>query len=145
MTEERVDFFRLVTGEDIVAEYEVIEDKIKLINPCKIVYMASEKPGFLSISLMQWVFSKITEEQVYLIPATQVLIQAETSVSMLAHYHRSVTYFRDAELSKKIDFDTPIMDDMDEVDDISDADGMDLLNEFMDKIKGQGKDKRKLN
>lgn len=131
--EQTVEFFRLVTGEDIVSEYEVQEDHYVLINPCKIVYLTSSKPGFLSISLMQWVFSKLCEEQIFDLPKNQVLIKSSVSESMIDHYFNSVEHFNKAELKKKMEFDDPIMNDYDE-DDPSSNEGLNLLKEIMDKL-----------
>lgn len=141
--EQKVEFFRLVTGEDIVSEYELSEDGqfYRLYNPCKVVYLSSSKPGFLSISLMQWIFSKLCDEQIFDMPKNQVLIKAVVNESMVDHYFQSVEYFNKNDLKKRIDFDSPIDTDDNEI--ISEE-GLDLLESFMDKIKGKGKGKGKL-
>ena len=137
--EKNVEFFRLVTGEDIVSEYELSDDGqfYRLFNPCKVVYLSSSKPGFLSISLMQWIFSKLCGEQTFDIPANQVLVKSVVNESMIDHYFQSVEYFGKNDLNKRIDFDSPI--DTDEDDEIISEEGLDLLESFMDKIKGKGK------
>lgn len=134
--EHNVEFFRLVTGEDLVSEYEISEYKThyRLYNPCKVVYLTSTKPGFLSISLMQWIFSKLCVEQVFDLPINQVLIKSTVAETMIYHYFQSVEYFDNNELHKKIEFDSPITDDSEEYP---------VLKKIMEKI---GKtDKRKLN
>lgn len=141
--EQTVDFFRLVTGEDIVSEYEMQDDCYRLINPCKIVYLTSAKPGFLSISLMQWVFAKISVEQVFDLPKNQVLIRSAVSESMMDHYFSSVDHFANSEMKKKIDFDDSVMDDYVE-EDFSSDEGMNLLQEIMDKIGKNKNNKGKL-
>lgn len=135
--EQTVDFFRLVTGEDIVSEYEIHEDCYRLINPCKVVYLTSEKPGFLSISLMQWVFAKICVEQIFDLPKNQVLVKSSVSENMIDHYFSSVEHFAKTEMKKRIDFDDPIMDDYDD----DSSEGMNLLQELMEKLNKSNKGK----
>ena len=138
--EQKVEFFRLVTGEDIVSEYEITEDNThyRLFNPCKVIYLTSAKPGFLSISLMQWIFSKLCAEQIFDLPINQVLIKSIIVESMVDHYFQSVDYFEKNEIKKKIEFDSPIIDDSEEYSE----EGLELLEKIMEKI---GKtDKRKL-
>lgn len=130
--EQKVEFFRLVTGEDIVSEYELDynTNSYRLYNPCKVVYLTSGKPGFLSISLMQWIFSKLCAEQEFLLPINQVLIKSTVTESMVDHYFQSVDYFEKNELKKKIEFDSPISDDSEEYTD----EGLELLEKIMEKI-----------
>jgi hypothetical protein len=140
--EQNVEFFRLLTGEDLVSEYEVSEDSTHYIlyNPCKVVYLTSTKPGFLSISLMQWIFSKLCVEQTFNLPINQVLIKSTIAETMIDHYFQSVEYFNKNELQKKIEFDSPIIDDSEEYSEAEES--LDLLEKIMEKI---GKtDKRKL-
>lgn len=135
--EQNVEFFRLVTGEDIVSEYEVSDNNYRLINPCKIVYLTASKPGFLSISLMQWVFSKLCAEQIFDLPINQVLVKSTVNDSMIDHYFQSVEYFGKNDLNKRIDFDS-IIDSEDE--EISEE-GLDLLEKIMEKINKPDKGK----
>lgn len=130
--EQNVEFFRLVTGEDLVSEYEISEDKThyRLYNPCKVVYLTSAKPGFLSISLMQWIFSKLCVEQTFDLPINQVLIKSVVAEPMIDHYFQSVEYFDKNELQKKIEFDSPITDDSEEYSE----EGLELLEKIMEKI-----------
>lgn len=131
--EQNVDFFRLVTGEDIVSEYEEADGIYILINPCKVVYLTSEKPGYLSISLMQWVFAKLCGEQVFDLPKAQVLLKSTVNETMVDHYYRSVEYFNSKDLSSRIEFDNPIAEEQSDEEIISDE-SMNLLEEIMKKI-----------
>lgn len=140
--ENSVDFFRLVTGEDIVSEYEEVDGFYILINPCKIVYLTSAKPGYLSISLMQWVFAKICNEQVFDLPKNQVVVKSSVGESMMDHYYQSVEFFEKNDLKKKIDFDAPITDD---VEDEPYAEEEDVYDKLLETIKDMKIDKRKLN
>lgn len=107
-------FLRLVTGEDVIAEYEVYEDFYRLYNPCKIVYLSSMKQGYLSISLMQWVFSKISENQVFDLPKSQILLKSKPSEKMVEHYFGSVEHFINSSLNDSVSFDDPISSEEDE-------------------------------
>lgn len=138
--EQNVEFFRLVTGEDIVSEYEEADGIYILINPCKVVYLTSQKPGYLSISLMQWVFSKLCAEQVFDIPKNQVLLKAPVGESMVDHYYHSVQYFEKNELKKKIEFDAPVSSDEGDIL----AEEEDLYEQIMEKIRDMKIDKGKL-
>lgn len=138
--EQNVEFFRLVTGEDIVSEYEEADGIYILINPCKVVYLTSQKPGYLSISLMQWVFSKLCAEQVFDIPKSQILLKSPVNESMVDHYYQSVEYFEKKELKNKIEFDAPVSSDEDDIL----AEEEDLYEQIMEKIKDMKIDKRKL-
>lgn len=140
--EQKVEFFRLVTGEDIVSEYDIDlnNNSYTLYNPCKVVYMSSAKPGFLSISLMQWIFSKLCEEQTFNLPMSQVLIKSSVTESMVDHYFQSVEYFEKKELNKQIDFDSPIDTDDEDLSETSEE-GLELLKQIMDKINKPNKGK----
>lgn len=140
--EKNVEFFRLVTGEDIVSEYEINTNtnSYVLYNPCKVVYLTSAKPGYLSISLMQWIFSKLCAEQTFELPMNQVLVKSAVSESMTDHYFQSVEHFESKELKKRIEFDAPITTEEEEV--IGEEE--DLYEQIMDKINELKGDKRKL-
>lgn len=128
--EQEVEFFRLVTGEDIVSECEIHDDHYKLINPCKVVYMSSKRDGFLSISLMQWIFSKICEDQVFELPKNQVLIKSKPNEKMMDHYFSSVENFLQSELKDQMTFDEPLSTDFGE-DAISNSEALSLLDDLL--------------
>ena len=128
--EVEVEFLRLVTGEDIVSECEVHDDFYRLINPCKVVYMSSKRDGFLSISLMQWIFSKICEDQIFELPKDQVLIKSKPNEKMMDHYYSSVEHFLQSELKDKMTFDDPMTTDFEE-DAISNNEALSLLEELL--------------
>lgn len=130
-----VEFIRLVTGEDIVSECEIHEDFYRLYNPCKVVYLSSQKQGYLSISLMQWVFSKISDEQIFDLPKNQILIKSKPSDSMIEHYFSSVEHFIDSSKKESLSFDDPIGSDLDEEDFVSKEETLKLLQELLDSSK----------
>ena len=110
MEESTVKFVRLTTGEDIIAEVLYFEDdKVKyyvLNNPFKVVYMTGNKPGILSISLMQWVFWRITNTQSFTVYPNDVITVADTTDSMEEYYWSSVEHFNEykEKLSKQTEF-----------------------------------------
>lgn len=95
--ESSVMFLRLVTGEDIIADATQVEtDKESyylLNNPLKVVYMTGSKPGYLSISLMQWIFWRICDKQEFTLHAQDVMTSSVTSDSMEDYYWTSVEHF----------------------------------------------------
>jgi hypothetical protein len=111
MDENTVKFVRLSTGEDIIAEVMYFEDDKEkfyvLNNPLKVVYMTGNKPGILSISLMQWVFWRITDTQSFNVYPNDVITVANTTDSMEEYYWSSVEHFSEykEKLSKQTQFD----------------------------------------
>lgn len=84
-------FLRLSTGEDIIAE--CLDDDIdpyRLSYPFKIVYTVSQQHGnALTVSLIEWVFPSITEDQVFTVSKETVLTRATPS-KILEEYYQSV-------------------------------------------------------
>ena len=65
---DSVKFVRLVTGEDIISEVMEVDDAsgkhVILYNPLKIMYMSSPmNSDKVGISLLEWVFSRISDKQ----------------------------------------------------------------------------------
>ena len=90
-TEIIVKFLRLNSGEDIVCETQTITEKtIKVIKPLKIVYTLSEHTGMLSVSLLQWVFPKISETESFDLDLHNIVVSSDASVDMTAYYYRSL-------------------------------------------------------
>lgn len=138
-------FVRLSSGEDLISE--VVEMKkdddiyYVLRNPLKILYLSSAKTASsLSISLMQWVFHRICEDQDFMIYPTDVVTMGNPTSSMLEYYLNSVEHFESIkeEHKKSIEFDQQkkryIQSSIEE--DITDeGEGIDMLKEFLDRIK----------
>lgn len=96
--EDSVKFVRLTTGEDLVSQIlEVNKDEPSayylLINPLKIVYLTGNKPGVLSISLMQWVFHRVCDVQEFTIYPNDVITMANPSESLVEYYWDSIEHF----------------------------------------------------
>jgi hypothetical protein len=103
-----VKFMRLDNGEDIISEIVIYDDMILLLHPLKLLYSSSSKPGYLSISLMQWVFTKITEDQTFEMPKSAVLLYSEPTDALKEYYWQTVNHFmsKTTEHSKRIGFET---------------------------------------
>lgn len=130
--EQDVQFLRLKNGEDLITEVQETDCSLVLINPCKILYLKGKKSGFLSISLMQWVFSRISADQVFEIDKTEVLFKTLPDDNMIDHYWNSVEHFLETESKDKIEFEDPMVDD-------SYEDGIDLLKELLGNKDDKGK------
>jgi hypothetical protein len=87
-------FIRLQNGDDIVSEVVEMEDEngivYMLMNPLKVVYMQSPQNGYLSVSFIPWVFTKICEHQEFIIHADDVLLISNVSVKMNEYYWNNV-------------------------------------------------------
>ena len=84
--EIEVKFIRLVTGEDILAEILPVDEKnCKIVNPMKILY-SSTSTGTMTISLMQWVFTRISTEQSFDLPLINILTSSPPSDNLKSYY-----------------------------------------------------------
>ena len=81
-----IQFVRMNTGEDLVTEVTEVnnDDNIYYIfsNPLKIVYVMGNKPGIMSISLMQWVFPSLCRDQDFTVYPQDIILMNHTSDSM---------------------------------------------------------------
>ena len=134
-----IQFLRLTNGEDLVAEIvDVSYGKVTLSNPLKIVYSTSMKPGYLTMSLMQWVFLRLSKNQTFTMDESNILIQSEPEDTLLEHYHSSVaTLTRTSD--KNFEFaNYPDDSDVDldaDADSLDQLDGLELLKELLNKSK----------
>lgn len=122
-------FIRLTNGEDIVAEVlDVANGRIVINNPLKILYTPSLNTGYLSISLMQWVFTRISKQQKFDMDMTNVLVMTDPEDNLKSHYNESLNTFdkaNDDDEEDDIDFNT-----------LEGDEGIEMLKNLMDKIKG---------
>lgn len=113
MTDETIElrFFRLVTGEDIIAQTHINRldtgNVYILLEPLKIGYVIQDS-GRVGISLYQWIFPKITEEQKFPIFPSDILTTAKPSARMIKYYWDTI-----ARYGKNDEEDTSIRDDYD--------------------------------
>jgi hypothetical protein len=129
----------LKNGEDIISEVNETELGYVLHNPCKIMYLTSGKPGYLSISLMQWVFSRICAQQEFEIPKSEVLFMSPPSEMLSSHYEDSIIHFSSKEDKQKLEFDSIMTDDDLGMED--DENAMDMLKELLERINKPDKGK----
>ena len=101
--ENQVKFIRLLTGEDIVTEIKRDEktDEYILIRPLKIIYVFGDKPGIISIGLVQWIFPEIVESQEISVKANDILAMTTPSIQLEANYWESLDSL---EKSQSFDF-----------------------------------------
>ena len=130
--EQDIQFLRLKNGEDIITEVQENAGSLVLINPCKILYLKGKKSGFLSISLMQWVFSRISADQMFEIDKNEVLFKTLPDDGMIIHYFNSVEHFLEKESSSNIEYDDPTIDD-------SYEDNLELLKDLLGTKDDKGK------
>ena len=134
-------FFRLSNGEDIVASvvFQDDEDMMILQEPLKVVYLPKGK-GLLSISFMQWVFSKITQNQEFLVSMKDVITMSVPSNSLIEHYRETVEYFQKHDLVhlNKIGkrTDEEVMDEMFEEmeDELNEGESAEEVIQFLNSI-----------
>lgn len=90
-------FIRLQNGDDIVAETVEYEDEkgvlYMLCNPLKVVYVQSPHHGYLSVSFIPWVFTKICDNQEFVIHADDVLLVSNVSEQMNEYYWANAQSF----------------------------------------------------
>ena len=137
---DNVKYIRMITGEDIISEVIELSDNdnqsYMFINPMKIVYMMSNKPGpSMTISLMHWVFTRICDIQEFNINAEDVLTVARPSANLVEHYYECLEHFESIKLNNEED------DTFDDVLDDGEDQGLEALQKIMDKFKTN---KRKL-
>lgn len=134
-----IKFLRLTNGEDIVTE--VIDEsygKFTISNPLKIVYSTSMRPGYLTMSLMQWVFLRLSKNQTFQISETNVLLSSLPDKGLLDHYHSSVEALTEKgnsnfEFANNTDeSDVGLDEDMENLDEL---DGLELLENLMNRMK----------
>lgn len=87
---ENIKFIRLVTGEDIITEIKSDENSFTLVKPLKIVYALGEKPGVISIGLVQWIFPDVVASQEMSVKDRDILTMSDPSLDMLKSYRSSI-------------------------------------------------------
>lgn len=91
---------RLNTGEDLITEVAWPENvpgnesHVTLIQPMKIICLPSGKTGFVTLSLMQWVFTKISSEQEFNIYSRDILTMSKPNENLVEYYKETLEYFK---------------------------------------------------
>jgi hypothetical protein len=139
-------FIRMVTGEDLVSEVTEVaghdgrEHYYILNNPMKVLYLTGGKTGYMSVSLMQWVFHRICEEQTFNIYPDDVLTIGNPTDKMIDYYWNCVdeSYSRRDENAKKTNYGYQEEEQTEEVSEeeqiTDDNEALDMLRELMETI-----------
>lgn len=137
--ENSIQFIRLVTGEDLISEVTEVEKNNEvyyiLNNPMKVMYMSGSKPGILSISLMQWVFWKVTNDQEFHLLPKDVLTFANTSPSMEEYYWSSLEHFE--QYKESVELSEEATEEEEQVEDLKESldSLLEIINSSLDKRK----------
>lgn len=136
--EESVKFVRLCTGEDLIAVVMEVDNGADqyyvLSNPMKLLYTTSTNPGYLSVSLMQWVFQRVCEEQNFTIYSQDVLTIATPTDKMISYYWDCVEHFVSKQ-QESVQFGDNEAEGFDDI--TEDEEGLELLKEVLDKAKAE--------
>lgn len=86
---------RMTSGEDLITEYQSVQDEdgeyYILQNPMKVLYMASpDKPNRISVSLMNWVFPNLCEDQSFIIHPNDVITMGTPAKDIAEYYYELV-------------------------------------------------------
>ena len=147
---------RLVTGEDIIAEttikHEIGNVIYSVADPLKIIYLPATQNTHISLSLMQWMFTRISDKQTFEIHERNVLFTTEPTDSLVEYYFKTIDYVYEikAQQAEKIKMDkSTIQDEIykdlammedDELNELLDSDEMkeviDMLEQLNKKDKG---------
>jgi hypothetical protein len=148
---------RLVTGEDIIADTifdnEAGNSRYVISDPLKIVYLPATKETHISLSLMQWMFTRISDNQTFEMNDRNVLFTTEPSDSLLEYYYKTVAYFyslrdvqkqhiqmKENKMKNQLYEDIAMSDEEQELDEMMDSDEMQELREFLEQLGKKDKD-----
>lgn len=149
---------RLNTGEDLISEVIFGEPEpgkehhVLLLNPMKIICMPTTKKGFISLSLMQWVFSKITSEQKFNVFNRDILTMSNPNENLKDYYLETVVYFNkknniieaeleDTDYLERLEKELQAVEESDKMvdDDLISEDLQDIISEFFNSYSSNNK------
>jgi len=124
-------FIRLNNGEDILTVVkEVTDDEtgvgyLKFHKPLKVLYLQGSSPGILTVSMMQWVFNRISEDQIFTVYQESILTVGHASDDMIKYYHSCNKHFEEMKdkMNSSIQFEgeddeEELFEDQTEVDEV---------------------------
>lgn len=83
---EDVRYFRLITGEDIIAQVYTEEDDMLVLGfPMKVIFFPVE-PTAYRISLMEWIFTRISPDQTFTIKERDIITSSTPSDVIVQYY-----------------------------------------------------------
>lgn len=148
---------RLNTGEDLISEVfwpktkEGREQHVVLVNPMKIICLPSTKQGFVSLSLMQWIFSKITSDQQFNIFNRDILTMSNPNDNLKQYYKETVDYFNMkntiteedviSDYLNNLEREISAVEESDRIveDDLLNPDLQDIITEFINSLSSNNK------
>ena len=120
-------FIRMDTGEDLIAYVSYVEDNdyhyYLMKKPMKIAYIMNTDKNSFYITLIQWIFSRVCDEQTFRVNPTKIITMCPPSEDMKKYYEDG---FNDKDDDK--DNDQEVIFDG-EPDDIFDGDLSDKGND----------------
>jgi hypothetical protein len=131
-------FLRLKNGEDLITEVQELDKTYVLMNPCKVLYLKGSKTGYLSISLMQWVFARICSDQTFEIDKSEVLFKTFPEDTLIEHYWNSVDHFLNMESKDKIEYES-MTESYEEEPPMTTEEGIELIKKLLEIKSDKGK------
>ena len=119
--EPEVKFIRLKNGDDVIAQVVEFSENdeavvFALIHPLKIVYIPSTKgAAYLQVAFMPWVFTRICDNQEFMIHAEDVITMNDASEKMTEYYWSNLDQLSPS-VPEEEEFDEPEVEDTEEVD-----------------------------
>jgi hypothetical protein len=108
-------FLRLNSGEDIVTELQMIDEKTyRIINPLKIMYYYNENVGVMSMSLVPWIFNRITAGEHFDMEKHNVVVSSNLSMTMTKSYYGILNKIKNNMYVQETDDDEEEDEDYDE-------------------------------
>lgn len=84
-------FIRLTSGEDIIAELVGVNSQLGLCtitNPMKVLYIPGKHPGSVILTLIHWIFPKVSESKDFTIQDSHIIATAKPSHVLSQYYYR---------------------------------------------------------
>jgi hypothetical protein len=124
-----VRFIRLTTGEDLVTEVtDVANGRVHINYPLKLLYTPSLTSGYLSISMMQWIFTRVSKNQAFDIDQVNVLVMSPADDDLKEHYEKTIISYQN-----RVDDDES--DDYEDFSSLNEEEGLEMLKDVLDKLK----------
>lgn len=134
-------FIRLKNGDDLIAEISLLDtgtDKlmVKLVNPMKIIYMASSSGG-INVGLMDWIFPDVSPVQEFYLDPREILVYSAVNPKLEQYYIKAnLAAKKEDELTEEEILDHALEDEKYKDEDVS------YIKDVLKEIKSG---KRKLN
>jgi hypothetical protein len=139
--EPNIRFIRMITGEDVLAEFVTrqsttgnsskMHDFHYLVNPLKVVYGMTPKQDGMIITLGQWVFDTICDNQEFNIKMEDVLLIGNPTKEMIEYYNEAIERNKSPRKLRTIARREP---EEEEFEEISDGE-MEMLKSVLDGMK----------